>query len=124
MDFMVEMWVNKYRMYLEAFYVTCRTFRASARCCHTPTIRTGRMEIPHDRVDFSRISFQGLIYQFFSILVGIASRIRKLASKHTRDPSPEQLEFSIIEHQVRFDHLSNLKFGQSHFLDLSSLRQI
>ncbi|XP_039119937.1 uncharacterized protein LOC120256292 [Dioscorea cayenensis subsp. rotundata] len=50
-------------------------------------------------------------------------RSKKLAGKRPHEPSPEQLEFVITEHQARFERLSKLKFGQSRFADLSTLRE-
>lgn len=51
-------------------------------------------------------------------------RLKKMADKPSRKPSPEQLEFAIPEHQACFEHLLKLKFGPSRFPDLSALREI
>lgn len=51
-------------------------------------------------------------------------RSKKLAGKRPHEPSLEQLEFVIPEHQAQFERLSKLKFGQSRFADLSTLREI
>lgn len=61
---------------------------------------------------------------FFSNFYRIAPRSKKLLSKRPREPSPEQLEFVILEHQVHFVRLSKLKFGQTWFSDLRALREI
>lgn len=54
----------------------------------------------------------------------MASRSKKLAGKHPREPSLEELEFSIPKHQARFERLSKLKFRQYQFPDLSALREM
>lgn len=54
----------------------------------------------------------------------MAPRSKKLASKHPREPSLEQLEFTIPEHEVRFKRLLKLKLRQFWFPNLSALREI
>lgn len=37
---------------------------------------------------------------------------------------PKHMEFAIPEHQARFERLAKLKFGQTHFPYLNTIREI
>ncbi|KAH7659753.1 hypothetical protein IHE45_16G050900 [Dioscorea alata] len=56
----------------------------------------------------------------------MSSRPRKSTGKRPREPTPPptETEFSITEHQVRFERLSGLRFGKTRYLDLSIVRSI
>lgn len=56
----------------------------------------------------------------------MAPETKKAAKKRPREsyPKPEQVEFTIPEHQAWFTRLYKLKFSQTWFPDLSELREI
>ena len=81
-----------------------------------------RVEFPHGRVEFCRLRLVLELINLFSISAGMASRSKRAVSKRPREASPEQPRFNRPEHQVRFERLEKLKFGQSRIPDLVTLR--
>jgi len=53
----------------------------------------------------AELVFKFNLIDLVSIFARMAPRSKKLAGKHPCEPSLKQLEFTIPEHQVRFEHL-------------------
>lgn len=62
---------------------------------------------------------------FLSCMEPRTKKLTQKSSHQVREPSPPpEMEFTIPEHQQRFERLQKLKFGQTCFLDWEALEEI
>lgn len=78
---------------------------------HTSKINKGMWNFHKTMLISAELGFGVYLIDFSSILIDIASRTKKVAGKHPREPSPVHMEFVIPEHQARVELLARLKFG-------------